>query len=101
MGGALVTQLNRDTLKFAMKCSHITCDSKSVEVFKDPVTDHGKKSKAGRLDLVKLVDGTFSTIKLSDNQISNDFSIMHTVYENGDLLIDENFEEIRNRTKTW
>src|SRR5579864_6602612 len=57
MGGALLQQHNRDTLKFAMKCSHIyrTVNGKqvSVDVFKDPVTDHGKVSKAGRLDLIR------------------------------------------------
>jgi len=32
-----------------------------VNVFKDPVTDAGKKSKKGRLKLVKGPDGRFHT----------------------------------------
>lgn len=99
MGGALLQGLNRDTNRFALKCSSITVDGKTREVFKDPITDHSKKSKAGRLDLVKWANGTFQTIKLSDNQIANEFSIMRTVYENGEILIEDSFESIRMRAK--
>jgi nicotinamide phosphoribosyltransferase len=98
MGGALLQQLNRDTEKFAMKCSQIYRGADSVDVFKDPITDHGKSSKAGRLDLVKWMNGTFSTVKLGD-RMSNEFSCMRTVYENGELLVDDNFEAIRARAK--
>jgi nicotinamide phosphoribosyltransferase len=53
MGGALLQQLNRDTQKFAFKCSEATVAGKSVRVWKDPVTDNGKRSKAGRMSLVR------------------------------------------------
>lgn len=98
MGGALLQQLNRDTEKFAMKCSQIYRGDTSVDVFKDPVTDHGKVSKAGRLDLVKWSNGTFQTVKLGD-RMSNEFSCMKTVFENGELLVDDTFEAIRARAK--
>jgi nicotinamide phosphoribosyltransferase len=52
-GGGLLQKLNRDTQKFAIKCSEAIIDGKKVEVFKDPVTDPGKQSKKGRLHLVK------------------------------------------------
>jgi nicotinamide phosphoribosyltransferase len=106
MGGALLQQLNRDTLKFAMKCSHIftTVDGEtvSVDVFKDPVTDHGKKSKAGRLDLVggpKYPEGTmvYTTAVLPTADASYPHSLMRDVYLNGDLLVDDNFDAIRER----
>jgi nicotinamide phosphoribosyltransferase len=100
MGGALLTQVNRDTLKFAMKCSHIIVNGESRLVFKDPITDPGKKSKSGRLDLIKWSNGLFETINLPDDKISNEFSIMQTVFENGELLIDENFEKIRKRSNS-
>jgi nicotinamide phosphoribosyltransferase len=99
MGGALLAQVHRDTLKFAMKCSHITVNGKSQDVFKDPITDNGKKSKPGRLDLIKLANGNFETIRLPSESNFNELSIMQTVYENGELLIDEKFETIRNRAK--
>jgi len=99
MGGALIQGLNRDTLKFAMKCSSITVDGKNRPVFKDPITDHGKKSKPGRLDLVKWPNGTWQTISLPDGENANEFSALRTVYENGELLIDDSLEKIRERTK--
>ena len=39
MGGALLQQLNRDTQKFAFKCSAAELNGKWQAVFKDPVTD--------------------------------------------------------------
>ena len=47
MGGGLLQHVNRDTMKFAMKCSAIVKDGHVVEVYKDPITDQGKKSKKG------------------------------------------------------
>jgi nicotinamide phosphoribosyltransferase len=105
MGGGLLQQLNRDTEKFAMKCSQIfrTVDGKtiSVDVFKDPITDHGKKSKAGRLDLIDMEDGTVETINLKDlfgnDRIHSVNTVMRTVFENGELIVDDKFEDIRKR----
>jgi len=100
MGGALLQQHNRDTLKFAMKCSHIFIGDKSVDVFKDPITDSGKRSKAGRLDLVEDFDGKFlrfETVRLKDNEISAPGSVMRTVYENGEVLVEDDFATIRSR----
>ena len=51
MGGALLQQLDRDTQKFAMKCSSAEVNGEWIDVQKDPITDQGKKSKAGRVSL--------------------------------------------------
>lgn len=106
MGGALLQMVNRDTQKFAMKCSHIfLADGTSVDVFKDPVTDPGKSSKAGRLDLMKVYhqkDMTFAgykTVTLKDDQITHPDSVMETVYENGEILVETTFDEVRARAK--
>jgi len=96
MGGALLQQINRDTQKFAMKCCHISRGDESVDVFKDPVTDDGKRSKAGRLDLIKDKNGIFQTVKLG-NAPSHVLSEMRTVYENGEVIVDDSFENIRSR----
>ncbi len=45
MGGALLQQHNRDTQKFAMKCSYMEANGKGIRVFKSPITDPGKKAK--------------------------------------------------------
>ncbi len=70
MGGALLqgnyeSSVNRDSFKFAIKCLAIRRGDKFCDVFKDPITDHGKKSK-GRLDLIKNLQGEYETIQLDD-----------------------------------
>jgi hypothetical protein len=40
-----------DTQKCAFKCCSIVVNGEEREVFKDPITDPGKKSKKGRLTL--------------------------------------------------
>lgn len=99
MGGALLQQLNRDTQKFAMKCSHVFIGDKSVDVFKDPVTDPGKASKAGRLDLVYDATRGYETVKLNNQDIAHPLTIMRTVYENGELLVEMTFDEVRNQAR--
>jgi nicotinamide phosphoribosyltransferase len=47
MGGGLLQKVNRDTFKFAMKANAIMRGGRWIDVVKDPVTDKGKKSKAG------------------------------------------------------
>ncbi len=122
MGGALLQQVNRDTQKFAMKCSHIFrlvdgTESKneeifeidgeklvSVDVFKDPVTDPGKASKAGRLDLAFIDTGNtadlYETVPLFEDEISHKRSVMHVVYENGELKNETTFDEVRAKVKS-
>lgn len=95
MGGALLQQLNRDTQKFAMKLSAVVINDKSLPAFKDPVTDPAKKSKAGRLDLIRAENG-YETIGLSGTQ-PDPRTAMQTVFENGELLFDENLGTIRAR----
>lgn len=95
MGGALLQQVNRDTQKFAYKCSEVTVAGNSVPVYKDPITDPGKKSRAGRMDLVMEL-GKFKTVS-GDNHPG---SQLQTVYENGKMIKEYNLEEIRKRALT-
>lgn len=100
MGGALLQQVNRDTQKFAMKCSSAIVDGVEVDVFKDPITDDGKRSKAGRLDLIKSREyDTFHTVVLKDGALSNPWTAMRTVFLNGESMIEDTFENIRLRAE--
>ncbi len=45
-------QVNRDTLKFALKCSAIDRNGTWQNVYKNPKTDPTKASKGGRFNLV-------------------------------------------------
>jgi nicotinamide phosphoribosyltransferase len=91
MGGALLQKLDRDTQKFAFKCSEATVDGKAVPVFKDPITDHGKRSKAGRMSLVKRA-GRYETIAGGATD-----DLLETVFENGKLLRRHTLDEVRER----
>jgi nicotinamide phosphoribosyltransferase len=63
MGGGSLQQVNRDTLKFAMKCSAVLIDGVWLDAFKEPFDAPWKASKKGRLnnpDLMDIwVDGSF------------------------------------------
>ncbi len=101
IGGSLLQKIDRDTLKFAYKCSAIVTDGNLREVYKQPITDSGKTSKRGRLDLILDETGEYKTVKIEDaNSISVQNSQLQTVFENGELLIDDNLEAIRKRTKS-
>ena len=99
MGGALLQQLNRDTQKFAFKCSAAEVNGQWRPVFKDPITDPGKNSKKGRLALVEPKPGEFQTLEEVNVDAFASKDRLITVFENGELKKDYAFEEIRQRAQ--
>lgn len=95
-GGGLLQKLNRDTLKFAFKCSSIRVGNKEREVYKQPVTDHGKRSKSGRFKLVRTESSTGPTYRTVKESESGD-DTLHLVFENGELRNQTTFAEVRER----
>lgn len=96
MGGGLLQQVNRDTMKFAMKCSAIQVQGRWRDVFKSPVSDMGKASKAGRLVLVQSAQGEMSTKRL-EQSLASDTELLQTVYQDGQCLKTTSFQEVRQR----
>lgn len=82
MGGGLLQKVNRDTFKFAMKACKAVVNGKDVNVVKDPVTDPGKRSKAGDLALFRSqTTGKMKTFDLNEMCFFNDWRrIDHVVY---------------------
>ena len=70
-------QVNRDTLKCAMKCSAVKIDGVWIDAFKDPFDAPWKASKAGRLDNADL----------------------YTVWINGVFVKEYTFDEVRENAK--
>jgi nicotinamide phosphoribosyltransferase len=100
-GGALLQQVNRDTQRFAMKCSAVQVHGQWRDVFKDPATDPDKRSKAGRLTLLTKGDA-FATVRTlspahAERLESGWGEALRTVFEDGRLLIDDTLAQIRRR----
>lgn len=103
MGGALLQKVDRDTQKFAFKCSYAEVDGKSVDVQKHPleIDDHGKlvqsfkRSKAGKLKLIRREE-RFQTVR--EELYPECPDLLVPVFENGRLFNQVNFEEVRARS---
>jgi nicotinamide phosphoribosyltransferase len=95
MGAGLLQKLDRDTLKFAMKASAVQINGQWQDVYKDPITDHGKQSKRGRLALIRNKAGCLETIAAADIGIQT--NLLRSVYHNGKLLVDDSLAQIRER----
>ena len=113
MGGGLLQQLDRDTLKFAMKCSAIGIleelpsdlgDSSRLvwrDVFKDPITDPGKASKKGRVGLW-VSGGEYETsitkpTRWTDRGTGWEDALV-TFYEDGDTPYEPTMDEVRSNS---
>lgn len=96
-GGGLLQKTNRDTMSWAMKCSAIKVDNVWKSIQKSPITDPTKKSRTGRLDVIRTIDGGYQVVNLTNSQQQANASIMQTVFHNGEILVHDTFQEIRNR----
>ena len=100
MGGALLQQVDRDTQKFAMKCSAVEIGSGNwIDVQKDPITDPGKKSKAGCVTLWKGGGEWVSAVDQPKGWYDKGFGpfteMLETVYCDGKLIKEITFDEVR------
>ena len=101
-GGGLLQIVNRDDLKFAMKTCAAEVDGEWIDVFKDPVTDPGKRSKKGRLETFQnTLTGEYETLRL-DSASANDpmwVQAMQTVWVNGVLFNETNLTDVQARSQ--
>lgn len=98
MGGGLLQKLHRDTQKFAFKCSSVVVDGQERDVYKQPVTDMGKSSKAGRLKLLKhtLTDEWTTVPEERYPTLENQ---LVEVFRDGEILKEYTFKEVRARAE--
>lgn len=100
VGGLLVQQRNRDEHGFAIKATRVIRNGAPVEIYKDPVTDPGKKSKKG-LMRVEVLDGIYRTY---DQQGNDDGGVLSTVFLDGKILKEYSLEDVRlnlEATRAW
>lgn len=106
MGGALLqgnanAQINRDAHRFAYKTSAAVVNGELREVYKDPITDKGKMSKRGALELILSdEEGGYKTVNrdLVSSAYLDDYGVLRTVYLDGKILVEETLSEIRERS---
>ena len=103
-GGKLLQDFNRDTFNFAIKCCSLEVGDEVRYVEKSPteinekgeLTTSFKKSKKGLQKLGNIGNGYFTIGELEDGYSEVEDHLI-TVFENGELLVDYKFEEIRKK----
>jgi nicotinamide phosphoribosyltransferase len=100
MGGALLQIVDRDTQRFAMKASSAEINGEWVDVVKDPITDSGKKSKAGRVQLWTNSGGEFASgvtapTGWTDKGIGGWTPALVEVFRDGKLIKEIDFAQVR------
>jgi len=114
MGGGLLQKVNRDTHKFALKCSAIRVNGDWIDVYKDPAVydedwnvideESFKISKKGRLELIyNAALDEYKTVRLEElRDYDSNWSdtLLETVYEDGYLVRDMTFAEVRANAGT-
>ncbi len=96
-GGGLLQKLDRDTERFALKCSAARIGFEWFDVFKKPVTDPTKGSKKGRLILFKDGNGQYQTRPADNVDVPENHMV--EVFRDGQLLVEHTFESVRDRAK--
>ena len=99
MGGGLLQQVNRDTLRFAMKANAMRDESGTWrDVSKSPATDPTKGSKAGRQAVVEEAGKLVA--KRLDALAPGETDLLAPVWRDGRLLVRHGFEAVRARSQS-
>ncbi len=103
MGGGMLQHFDRDVLRFAMKASAINRAGGWQDVYKDPVTDKGKRSKRGRLELIMTDYGTWESRSIQSHVAYRDTTNLpygnklKVRYRDGESFNRTTFQEVRDR----
>jgi len=103
----LQADINRDTNNFATKACFAILNGEEKNVVKSPtemdadgnITKSFKKSKQGKLKLVMNADGTYRTVTSLEADFNDVKDELVEVFRMGEILVDYNFEDIRERAK--
>lgn len=99
MGAELLAKPQRDDQKFAMKASAACINGEWRDVYKDPITDQGKKSKKGRVTLWDNgADEYQSSVTQPMNWTDNGFGWHESlveVFRDGKLTREITFDQVR------
>ncbi len=93
MGGGLLQKLDRDTQRFAFKCSAVERGGEWFDVWKDPKSDRSKASKRGRLKLIRDPAEGLKTVRLEEPGEN----LLKKVFENGEMTSLTTLDDVRMR----
>jgi len=113
-GGGLLQKLNRDSLAVAFKCCAMYVGGNNFMVGKDPIAG-GKKSYGGNPPVIRGSDGILRNrgeyddktgemirgLPMTHDEFMNGVpgDALEKVFENGKVLIEQNFTEVQARAK--
>lgn len=100
MGGALINAAERDTFGYAQKACWLEGEGYTRDLYKDPITDPGKKSLRGNVT-TWVNDDTGEMVSAVERPGAGWREALIEVYRNGDLLVEENFQTIRDRANSY
>ena len=103
MGGALLQHCDRDWMKWAQKtCSAQDEDGNWYDVYKDPITDSGKRSKRGQLMLYwDQKNGFWTGQDCLEHRATGAKTMLNLVLDTGKLLVDHNWEDVVTRLNSY
>lgn len=91
VGGLLLQQHSRDDYGFAVKATYAEVNGESIEVYKDPATDKGKRSHKG---LMRVIKGP-TAYETLDQQEDDRETELETVFLDGVMTL-TTWDEILN-----
>lgn len=103
-GGLVQADIDRDTCKFAFKAAAVKINGQWNGIAKDPITDPGKRSKAGAMNIYG--DDGFQTEYTGLGPIDTDRfdrlnndpnGLLEDVYTTGKLIRSQSIEDVRAR----
>ncbi len=99
LGSYTYTYVTRDTYGIAMKATWCLVDDVAYDLHKDPTTDDGgKKSAKGRLAVIPNADGHLELIQQA-SPAQEAMSVLQPTWRDGDFLVTESYDVIRNRAR--
>ncbi|KAK9795195.1 hypothetical protein WJX73_003091 [Symbiochloris irregularis] len=98
MGGGLLQKVNRDTMSFATKLSHVVYeDGTPADIMKAPLNAISKSSLPGVL-AVKRVDGVPTAFPADSGEVAPEENLLRTVYDCRPVQVNwDKFTQLRRR----
>jgi len=103
MGAGLLQKVNRDTMSFATKLSHIVyADGTKRDVMKTPKNDNEKISLPGEFVVIRNADGIPIVYPKDSDHLPTGENLLHVVYDHGKVTSWDDFDTVRQRAaKEW